>query len=427
MPTSTLVPATPTQLNARIISPVHVELTWTLVADALTVSIQRSADGITWATDFQVSGNCAFASVPYCTPATTYQFRVLASNAIGDSPLSNVVSVTMPALILPPLPFVLPPPPPPPLPLGVPGIFWGALQPAPWSVAQQTAFDTLCGKAASLVQIPQSLIHGGVTRTFPTATFEAIRLRGCVPMLTLFLYDDQGSGTIQPLFTSALIASGKYDAQITSLAQGAQAWGHPFFLNVNPEMNGPWHLYCDEINGNKPGDFALMMTHVRKVFAPICPNASWVFCPNTQDSPPRLPIANYYAGDSVYEWRGFDGYNPFPLWWQSFAQVVDVTYRALNALGAPKPIFLCEHACPESGDGGAQKAAWITDAYLKQLITTYSLIRGVCWYQLIEATDWRINSTTPALTAFQAAVADKHFALPTFQTLPSGPIAPPTT
>jgi Fibronectin type III domain len=86
----------PTGLSAGALNSSQVSLTWNASSGATSYKIQRSPDGSTgWA---QVgAGNTTSFTDSGLNPSTTYFYRVLASNSVGDSAPSNVASATTPA------------------------------------------------------------------------------------------------------------------------------------------------------------------------------------------------------------------------------------------------------------------------------------------------------------------------------------------
>lgn len=92
-------PAAPRNLVATAVSGTRVELTWspaTGVVDGYRV--QRSTDGgVTWPATFPIADPAATSYSDTATAAgTTYTYQVLAYNAAGDSPPSNMATVTTP-------------------------------------------------------------------------------------------------------------------------------------------------------------------------------------------------------------------------------------------------------------------------------------------------------------------------------------------
>ena len=85
-------------------------------------------------------------------------------------------------------------------------------------------------------------------------------------------------------------------------ATAAKAWGHPFFLRFDHEMNGNWQFpWAELLNGNKPGDYVKAWRHVHDMFTSLgATNVSWVWCPNVSGGSTR-PMAQLYPGDAYVD------------------------------------------------------------------------------------------------------------------------------
>jgi len=95
--TPDLHPAAPTGLGATVIGPYQVNLAWT---DASTnesgFRIERATGAGAFAPLGTVGANVTAYSDITAQPATTYNYRVFAYNASGDSPTSNIAPATTP-------------------------------------------------------------------------------------------------------------------------------------------------------------------------------------------------------------------------------------------------------------------------------------------------------------------------------------------
>src|SRR5262249_4335593 len=118
---------------------------------------------------------------------------------------------------------------------------------------------------------------------FQTPQFDLVRQHGVIPLL------DWGSNNDalahDPGYTDSAIAQGSQDGYITQFAKDAKAWGHPFFLRFDWEMNGNWFNWgVNSEQGNSAADFVAMWRHVHDVFARVgASNVTWVWCPNVQE------------------------------------------------------------------------------------------------------------------------------------------------
>ena len=198
------------------------------------------------------------------------------------------------------------------------------------------------------------------------------------------------------------IVSGSLDATIKARAAGAKALGQKFFLDFAAEMNG------DEAwSGNNAPLYVSAYRHIHDLFvAGGATNVVWAWCPNVTDTNgSNRTTLDYYPGDAYVDWTGVDGYN----WgstnggWQTFQQVFADIYPLLAAKG--KPIIIGEMA---SAEAGGNKGQWI-DAIIPTLKAQYPLFKALVWFDINKETDWRINSSPAALTAFSKMAQDPYF------------------
>ncbi len=89
-------PAAPSNLTATVISTNQVNLAWTDNATNATGEVvQRSTNGSSWNTIATLSGTATSYSDTSVSKGKTYYYRVYADNSFGNSPYSNVVTVTI--------------------------------------------------------------------------------------------------------------------------------------------------------------------------------------------------------------------------------------------------------------------------------------------------------------------------------------------
>ena len=244
-----------------------------------------------------------------------------------------------------------------------------------------------------------------------------------------------GGSANQPDFKLSTIYTGSHDDYIRQWALDAKAWGHPFFLRFDWEMNGNWKFpWSEQLNGNQPGDYIKAWQHVHNIFTQNgVTNVTWVWCPNISGDT-TLPMGSLYPGDAYVDWICLDGYNKYNVW-LGFHTVFTGSginwlfnsYEEILAVAPNKPLMLGETASLEAGDGGSQKAAWITDAYLNQLPTNFPKIKAVVWFNWDDknpANTFPIDSSQSSLSAFSAAVKSDYYATNDFADLNVSPIPP---
>ena len=100
--TTICAPAAPTLLAATAISATQINLSWNdASSNESGFKIERSPDGVnSWTLLTTLGANVTSYANSGLACATTYHYRVRATNAGGDSPASNVANATTPACLL---------------------------------------------------------------------------------------------------------------------------------------------------------------------------------------------------------------------------------------------------------------------------------------------------------------------------------------
>lgn len=313
-------------------------------------------------------------------------------------------------------------------------LYWGAWignqltgDEAPWDAGAITAFEHEAGKGVSLVNFssPFANCYSTPCRTYPfdTAAMNTIRSRGAIPFMS-WGSDSVPVSTNEPDFSLASIVAGKWDAYISDWAQAAKAWGHPFFLRFDWEMNGNWFPWSVGVNGNTAANFIAAWRHVHDIFAQVgATNVTWVWCPNVDPGHQYANLSSLYPGDRYVDWTGLDGYN-WSSPWRSFDQLFHSTYTELESKVAPgKPLVVAETA---SSERGGAKSSWITDMLTRELPDRFPQIKAFMWFDKFDSSmDWPIETSATAESAFAAGIASSVYAGSEFGSLGgSGPIQP---
>ena len=199
-------------------------------------------------------------------------------------------------------------------------VYWGAYvgggqygqHDAPWDMSSVTRFENAVGKRMSLLEWGQDWYECSTScgmRGFRADLMSRARSRGYLPVLSWGSYAAQ-QGTDQPDFKLSEILSGRYDDFVKRWARGAKAWGHPFFLRFDWEMNTNGVSYSEHSNGNQRGEFVRMWRHVHEIFEEVgAKNAQWVWCPNVEYRTSVKPLSSLYPGNAYVDWTCLDGYN----------------------------------------------------------------------------------------------------------------------
>ncbi len=313
-------------------------------------------------------------------------------------------------------------------------IYWGAniqgslygFSSPPWDWRPVDTFTSHTGKKLSLLALGSN--WGSSDNTFPTGAMTTIRNNGSIPF---YNWASTSTGTAtDPNYQLSDIINGTYDSYIRTFAQAAKAWGHPFFLRFDWEMNlmgtYPW---VQTVNGNSSGQYVTMWRHVHDIFTSVgATNATWVWCPNAEYNGSFKPLTSLYPGDSYVDWTCIDGYNwgTNPITpghtWQTFSSVIGPTYTNLTGTVAPsKPVIIGETASTEYG---GSKASWITDMLGTQLPKSFPKIKAFLWFNWQDKGDWPIETSSSAQSAFAAGIKSSYYAANDFATLGGTKVVP---
>lgn len=171
-------------------------------------------------------------------------------------------------------------------------------------------------------------------------------------------------------------------------------------------MNGYRYPWCEQSNGNRPGEYVRMWRHVHDIFeAAGASNVIWVWSPNVNyDS--STPLAGLYPGDGYVDWIGVSGYYGAgeDRSYRSFDWIFAPTLAELAALSS-RPVVITEVGAT---DADGRRTEWITDMF--RSFPRYPEIVGVIWFEATRETDWRIGGSPDAARAFGAGVAGERFA-----------------
>lgn len=312
-------------------------------------------------------------------------------------------------------------------------VYWGAhINGTPETPGLIDGLEADAGKHAAIVEWGEPWFHNGKYQSFQASYFEQVRERGSIPSLDWDSWDYCCKDD-QPQFRLSTIVNGAHDGYLREWASAAAAWGHPFFLRFDAEMNGWWRPWNEQLNGNEPGEFRAAWRHVVDIFRQQgATNVTWVWCPNIV-SPRSTPMSELYPGDDYVDWACLDGYNfgtDRGNAWQTFTEVFtgswfNANYNSFQLLRetAPnKPIMIGETA---SSENGGSKADWITDMLANQLPHTFTNIGAFLWFDWNEGDPnlhWQLNSSRTAQSAFKSGIAPSFYLDNQFGSLGPDPI-----
>jgi mannan endo-1,4-beta-mannosidase len=253
---------------------------------------------------------------------------------------------------------------------------WGAY--AGDMISDLAPFESLAGKSVNM-----RVYFWGWGDSFPSGLGADLKASG----KTLVLFWEQYGTTLDR------INSGEYDTYISQFATAAKNYGGQVILAPLHEMNGNWDPWDGTVSNNTPAKIIAAWRRIHDKFLSVA-NVKFAWDVNNVSVPNTTAnaITAYYPGDDYVDYVGVDGFN-FDNPWQTWSQVFS---NALNTLKQyNKPIYIFSTACAP----GLQKAQWILDmgAGVKQ----YN-IAGWLWFNVNKEKDWRINSDSASLSAFQS-------------------------
>jgi mannan endo-1,4-beta-mannosidase len=236
----------------------------------------------------------------------------------------------------------------------------------PDSYAGVTAFMKTTGVRPNLVSY-----YSGWYEPFKTAFAAAAAKNGAVPLVQL---DPEG-------ISVKAIASGSYDAYLTTYAQAVRAYHHPVVLSFGHEMNGYWYSWGYQ---NTPAPvFVAAWRHIVDLFrAQGVRNVTWLWTINIIHKRARVPSPGpWWPGSSYVNWVGIDGYYYNNS--NTFANLFGPTITAVRLL-THAPILIAETAILPA----ANQPAKIDDLF--DGIKLYGLL-GFVWFDSVHVFDWRLS------------------------------------
>lgn len=259
-------------------------------------------------------------------------------------------------------------------------------------------FESMTGKELAIV-----MWYIDWNASFPEKDLNEVRSRGAIPMITW-------EPRLAAPYTLEAIASGEYDSYINNFAVSARKWKYRFFLRPMHEMNGFWYPWSGAQNGATTESFIRAWKRIHGIFADNgATNVTFIWSPNWESMPSPEGwnrIQNYYPGDQYVDWVGIDGYN-FGSPSRTFSEIFSAPYLSIEVF-ASKPMMVAEF----SSTNEAGKGSWITAAF-GNIKDDYPKFKAFVWFNVDKSTlgetDWRVNSTPEARTAYRNAVQDDYF------------------
>ena len=230
---------------------------------------------------------------------------------------------------------------------------------------------------------------------FPHALARDVNRRGAVLLVSWEPWDSERGGEVQPRYALRRIIAGDHDALIDRWARQVADYERPVMLRFAPEMNGDWLPWSTGVNGNRSGDYVVAWRHVRERFRRAgASNAVWVWNPIAAYDG-STPLGELFPGGDQVDWLAVDGYNwgETRTWgWQSYADILAPTVRALGALAPRRPVMIAETASAP----GPRRAAWVADTLRAARADG---VDALVWFEFDKETNWRLGDDPEAAHA----------------------------
>jgi beta-mannanase len=152
------------------------------------------------------------------------------------------------------------------------------------------------------VQVVASFISWG-NGVDPVAFARSVAATGATPMITWESWAYAQNGEVQPAFTNAQVAGGRWDPYIRRVARGLKAVDGVTYIRFDHEMNGDWYPWHHD-----PAAYVAAWRRVVDIFRrERATNVKWIWAPNaiswTTDGwlDAVLP---YWPGDAYVDYIG---------------------------------------------------------------------------------------------------------------------------
>jgi hypothetical protein len=264
--------------------------------------------------------------------------------------------------------------------------------------------------------------------SFPAKACREAYERGIIPHITWELFwPSKNPNNARPVDSSGYeamdaIVAGKHDAYISDFALAVKAYQKPVLIRFMHEFNGNWYVWSGNKNGGfkgGPEKVIAVWHYVVDQFKNLgADNAEWIWAPHgpsiDRTTEAWNDVKNYWPGTAYVDWIGLDGYNFYPKdpWgnkrpFRDFDNCFRALYDTCTQLGS-QPMMIAEFGTGEFNYDTQTKANWITDAFSK-IKSDYPRIRLFTWFHINKEHDWRVNSSSGALSAFQTILNDPYF------------------
>jgi mannan endo-1,4-beta-mannosidase len=257
----------------------------------------------------------------------------------------------------------------------------------PDSYSQVTDFAKATGAKPDVV-----MYYSGWFVPFPNTFADQVADNGAVPLVQM------NPDTVKV----SAIASGRYDAYLSSYAEAVRAYHNPVILSFGHEMNGNWSPWG--YTNTSPAAFVAAWRHIVTLFRALgARNVTWLWTVNiindSRAGNVDSSLDRWWPGASYVTWVGVDGYYLKPSW--QFAPLFGPTISAVRILTSD-PILIAETGATQA----ASQPSKITELFAG--VRSYGLL-GFVYYDSTNTINQQFVIDSPAaIAAFREGASTYH-------------------
>jgi hypothetical protein len=293
-----------------------------------------------------------------------------------------------------------------------PSIAWGATVKATGSQAQIDAVHSFENKVGrDLAAVRDFLAWDS---PFPTSYENALETDGTTILLSVSTKRLGGAGIKWATIAAAAPGSTLHN-EMKSWADRIRDFGAPIYVTMQHEPEASTNTSL----GTAAEYIAAWRAWVSVLHAEGATNAKtmWIttaFAHKLGANDRRL-ASKWYPGDDVVDAMAVDAYNWYTCRtsvknpWNSLQTLLSGFMKFAQAHPGPQ-MWLAEYASVEDPAQAGRKSAWLNDARALLQTPAYARIRGVLYFDLNKACDWRVETVPGTLATFAAMGADPYFA-----------------
>jgi len=248
---------------------------------------------------------------------------------------------------------------------------------------------------------------------FPTDAVNGLLARGIVPMI---YWEPVGTDTNDCTNWSLdATIKGKHDAYIRQWAQAAKAYGGTIILRLMHENNGYWYVWGNGRCTNTAKKFRQAWQHVWNIFRGKggvgATNVKFLY--SVYDA---KYVTSDYPGNKYVDYLGLTALSWGPSVnqkWRTLVKAMTAGMKALRQLSKTKPIIAAEIAAGyDPNCATCDKGAWLSQGY-PAVYAKWPQVVAIVYFNFdmtaYNQPDWRLDSPTSAMTAYQNLLKDPKF------------------